>query len=239
MKKILEILRRPRGGEAYLQSFPYELREPADTVATALTALNEEIGGPESDGRPARPIRWECACLQKRCGACAMLIDGRPALACAVKLRERGERIRLAPLRKFPVVEDLLVDRSLMFRNLREIRLWLEHEAVQDEEALEQNHEASRCLQCGCCLEVCPSFAPGEDFLGMAAALPLARILREAAPEELREKARSYEKHVYAGCAKSLACRDICPAKLPVEELLIRSNALAVWKFFLKRRKGG
>ena len=34
----------------------------------------------------------------------------------------------------------------------------------------------------------------------------------------------------FEGCGKSLACQDICPAGIPVEELMSRSNAAAVWK---------
>ena len=45
--------------------------------------------------------------------------------------------------------------------------------------------------------------------------------------KELSEK---YRKHYYEQCGKSLACHDICPIGLPVEELIVRSNAAAVWK---------
>ena len=38
-----------------------------------------------------------------------------------------------------------------------------------------------------------------------------------------------YKKKYFEGCGKSLSCHDICPIGLPVEELLVRSNAAAVW----------
>ena len=59
-----------------------------------------------------------------------MRINGRPRLACDVKLNEfkKGEII-LEPLKKFPVIADLIVDRSVMFDNLKALTLWLENEA--------------------------------------------------------------------------------------------------------------
>ena len=104
MKKQL-LISRTDGPMAVL----YETEDPAETVANALTRINERL---EAAGE--RPIRWEHSCLQKKCGACAMVINGRPGLACDARLSEYGETIRLEPLRKFPRVEDLMVDRSVL-----------------------------------------------------------------------------------------------------------------------------
>lgn len=207
----------------------YETEDPAETVANALARINERL---EAAGE--KPVRWEHSCLQKKCGACAMVIDGRPGLACDARLNEYGETIRLEPLRKFPVVEDLLADRSVLFENLRALRVWLEADVSPRERAAELAYEASRCLQCGCCLEVCPNFAPGERFAGMAAAVPLTRLLAEADGAERRELSALYRKGVFAGCGKSLACRNICPAGIDIDRMLVNSNAVAVWKRFIR-----
>ena len=45
----------------------------------------------------------------------------------------------------------------------------------------------------------------------------------------LNEISAEYKKKYFEGCGKSLSCHDICPIGLPVEELLVRSNAAAVW----------
>ena len=66
MKKVLHIRRQKAGSnDAYWEDFIYEYKE-ADTVATALMTL---------------PVVWEHSCLQKRCGACAVVINGIPRLA--------------------------------------------------------------------------------------------------------------------------------------------------------------
>lgn len=235
MKVRLDILRRQsREAQSYIQSFEYEYTDPGATVATALRELNKRESLADINGEPALEIKWECSCLQKKCGACAMLINGRPTLACDAKLSENGDVINIAPLKKFPVIADLTVDRQVIFENLKTIGLWLEENAEPSERRAVIAHEASRCLQCGCCLEVCPNFYAGAEFMGMAACVPMSRIITEMSDEEQKRVYKAYSKHFYKGCAKSLACRDICPAGIDTDELMVNSNAAAVWK---RRRK--
>jgi len=232
-----DILRRARGGEAYWQSFDYGQREDGETVATALTKLNGQAPLVDITGKEAPPIEWQRSCLQKKCGACAMVICGRPMLACDAKLSELGEVIRLEPLRKFPVVADLMVDRSAMFENLEAIRLWLTDAAKHMQRSQEIAYEASRCLQCGCCLEVCPNFYAGGKFFGTASAVPMARLLAELPDSQKKELSALYREHVYSGCGKSLACRNICPAGIDVDRVLASSGAVAVWKRFYDKKE--
>ena len=225
----LEILRRKHAGEPpHIACFDYEPAGKAETVATALTRLNETL---------VEPIRWECSCLQRKCGACAMVVNGRPVLACGARLSEYNKTVRIEPLRKFPVIADLIADRSILYENLRTLRCWLSAEADMHEQAADIGYEASRCLQCGCCLDVCPNFVPGGDFTGMAGATPLSRLLAEMPAAELEELSAIYRRHVYAGCGKSLACRKVCPAGIDVDNLLVNSNAVAVWKRLLRRKR--
>ena len=224
MQYVFEILRRDNPeAPAYVQEIPFETDAPDATCASALTELNTTL---------EKPFRWECSCLQKICGACAMRINGRPMLACDAKLCEvqHKGRIRLEPLRKFPVIADLTVDRRILFANLQTIRCWLDADTIANGKKAELAYEASRCLQCGCCLEICPNFCAGEPFFGMAAFVPTARLIAELTPEQQTALRRSYRKHIYEGCGKSLACRDICPAGIELDRLLLHTNAAAVWK---------
>ena len=234
----IEILRRAGGSEKpYVQSFLYEPEQPGETVATALTRLNEQAELRDVEGSPAAPIRWDCSCLQKKCGACAMVINGRPGLACNARLSELREPLRLEPLRKFPVVADLIVDRSALYEALRTLRLWFEDQAVMTQSAGEIGYAASMCLQCGCCLDVCPNYAPGERFAGMAGAVPMAKLLAQTSEARRAELSRLYRSHVFEGCGKSLACRNICPAEIEIERMLVNYNAIAVWKRLGRREK--
>ena len=114
------------------------------------------------------------------------------------------------------------------YEALRDLRVWLEGERAAD--GGELCYESARCLQCGCCLEICPNFCAGEPFFGMAAFVPTARLIAELTPEQQTALRRSYRKHIYEGCGKSLACRDICPAGIELDRLLLHTNSAAVWK---------
>ena len=228
MKYTLKILRRKSAADApEWRSYEIETELESVTVATALSLINKNL----SD-----KIMWDCSCLQKKCGACAMVINGRPSLACDTRLNELKGEITVEPLRKFPVVQDLVVDRTILYQNLESITAWLNGNATASEKQNELLYEASRCLQCGCCLEICPNFYSGGSFFGMSSMVPVARLLEELPREEQKELRKKYQKHIYSGCGKSLACRDICPAKIDMEKLLVNSNAITLWKYLLNNK---
>ncbi len=232
---IVEILRHKKNEDkSYVQKFEYQYDDEKQTVATMLNNLNLIDDLKDIDGNPADKIAFKQSCLQKKCGACAMLINGKPGLACASRLADYGDHIRLEPLKKFPLVEDLIVDRSIMSENLKMMEVYLKGEALVNEKRNELSYEASRCLQCGCCLEVCPNYMANNGFTGMAGAMPLSRIINELNKSDLKEVSKTYNRYVYEGCGKSLACVDICPAGIRIEDLLVNSNAIAIWKRYIK-----
>ena len=221
MKIIFEIQRRKSvQDKPYIRKLTLETQDT--TVVEALDIIN---AGELADD----PIQWECSCKQKKCGACAMLINGRPRLACDAMLSEFPKGIiMLAPLKKFPNVCDLVVDRSVMYDGLKHFGSWLEGEAVCDDTGIA--YEASRCLQCGCCLEVCPNYYAGGEFFGAAALVPASRQISEADKTDGKRLATAYNEHFHKGCGKSLSCKNVCPAGIDTERLLVRSNAAAVWR---------
>lgn len=136
----------------------------------------------------------------------------------------------LGTFKQFPLVRDLIVDLSILFENLKKLNLWLESEAYMNPWTHEPRYQSARCLMCGCCLEVCPNFSANGTFAGAVAAVNAFRILNEEQEStHLNEISAEYKKKYFEGCGKSLSCHDICPIGLPVEELLVRSNAAAVW----------
>lgn len=233
MRKRLDILRKSPipGSQPYHQVFLYETDDDAATVATALRELNAQVELVDEDGNEADAICWECSCLQKKCGACAMVVEGRPRAACDSKLADfKGDVVHLEPLRKFPVVVDLVVDRSAVFDRLRAIESWLNDDVKLPTRRSGVAYEASRCLECGCCLEACPNFSAEGPFGGMATMVPLSRLLAEAEGADRVRLREVYRYNVYAGCGKSLACRNVCPAGIDIASLMSRSNAAALWR---------
>jgi len=225
----LEILRRKSPEEIPVwKCYDYQTPDDHANIASALNDLNQNL---------ENPVRWECSCLQKKCGACAMIINQKPRLACDTPLKEfvKAGTVRIEPLRKFPVIADLIVDRTILFENLKTMKLWFEEEAKTNGSQIA--YEASRCLQCGCCLEICPNFYAGGDFAGMSAMTLTARLLTALPDSQKKEIFKAYRNYIYEGCGKSLACRNVCPAGIRIDQLLVNSNAVAVWKRKFRHEK--
>lgn len=157
-----------------------------------------------------------------------MLIDGMPQLACDAKLNaDTREHMELMPLEKFPVVEDLIVDRKVMFDNLERLQVWMEDKTQIFVKDIENVSEASKCLQCGCCLEICTSFFPGSEFAGTASLVPMARVLRNLSKNREEGMHKAYRKYIFEGCEKYNACHHVCPARIDIAGLMAHTDAAA------------
>ena len=154
------------GEESYWQHFdvPYEPNMNVISVLQRIAALARS-----EDGQPVPPVAWDCSCLEEVCGSCTMLINGRTRMACSAlvdALLDESDEIELRPMSKFPVVRDLCVDRSRLFRSLERVKAWVPVDGSYDHgpgprvspEEQEDAYPLSTCISCGCCLEACPQF---------------------------------------------------------------------------------
>ena len=124
MEVVIEIKRQEDAKSSpYFQSIRLSPEKENITVASLLREINASPDIRDVEGKEIPRISWECSCLQKKCGACAMLINGKPRLACDTFLRDnmKAGKLVLAPLSKFPVIKDLIVDRSIIYNNLKDI----------------------------------------------------------------------------------------------------------------------
>lgn len=122
------------------------------------------------DGKKVAPVAWDCNCLEEVCGACTMVINGRVRQSCSALvdnlLQENPQEIELRPMSKFPVVRDLVVDRTRLFRALQRVHGWIPVDGYYDmgpgplipRPQQEQAYPLSQCMSCGCCLEACPQY---------------------------------------------------------------------------------
>ncbi|WP_151732824.1 succinate dehydrogenase/fumarate reductase iron-sulfur subunit [Paenibacillus tengchongensis] len=215
--------------EPYWQSFKYS-GERHVSVATMIDAINRDIAASVDSGE--RPVEWECSCEQGLCGACAMVVNDRPGLSCQMfcdELLQEQPEISIQALSKFPVVRDLVVDRSEMFEAMKEMKLWLEAPAKVRPAHLPLQYEVSQCLMCGSCLEACPNYSLGETFTGMPAAMSALNLTLLS---ENKAYKKQYTKRVYEGCSKSLACQEVCPMDIPIVEAVSKMNRISVWSLW-------
>jgi succinate dehydrogenase / fumarate reductase iron-sulfur subunit len=210
------------------EEFDLEL-VPGMTVATALEAIARRplaVSGVE-----VAPVAWECGCLEQACGSCAMLVNGQAALACAARLDAlaSGRRVvELAPLGKFPVIRDLVVDRSRLAKDRALSEVWLEAAESEPRPLSSELHRTrlalGACLDCGCCLEACPEYGPHTDWVGpsvinrveYANLHPLGALARGRRLELLMRPGG------IADCGQAENCVEVCPARIPLVDSLQR-----------------
>lgn len=168
----VRVLRQDAPGEpSYWQRFSVT-RENDMNVISVLQRIAAQAR--TSDGTPAPPVAWDCNCLEEVCGACTMLVNGQVRQACTALvdrlLAETPDEIELRPMTKFPVVRDLVVDRSRLFRALQKLKAWIPADGYHDmgagprqsPEAQQRAYPLSQCMSCGCCLEACPQYLKVE-----------------------------------------------------------------------------
>lgn len=221
---IVKIKRqREPNAVSYWQSFTYDGPKHV-TVSAVLDALNYTDDLFDIEGNPATRIRWECSCMQAVCGGCAMVINGVPALACATFADEvKGQELLLEPLSKFPVIADLIVDRSVIYENLMCAKAYLESLAKNDNHQHEQQYSVAKCLKCGLCLEVCPNYHPGGEFFGAVLANE-SYLIASQSTDKKPQVIQEYKKHFGAGCSKALSCQIVCPVGIETITSIMRMN---------------
>ncbi len=168
----VRVLRQDGPGQSsYWQRFqvPYETDMNIISVLQRIAAMAKTV-----DGQKVAPVTWDCNCLEEVCGACTMVINGRVRQACSALvdrlLEDNPSEIELRPASKFPVVRDLMVDRSRMFQALKRIKGWIPVDGYFDHgagprvspEVQQQAYPLSECMTCGCCLEACPQYLKVE-----------------------------------------------------------------------------
>ncbi|MBR6088319.1 MAG: succinate dehydrogenase/fumarate reductase iron-sulfur subunit [Anaerolineaceae bacterium] len=212
--------------EPYWESFDYDGPEDI-SVAGMLDYLNYNDDIINDAGEKSTRIGWECSCLQGICGACAMVINDMPALACETFLRDlKGDAVVLRPLRKFPVIHDLIVNRDSIHENLKMGNVYIGEYQPKDNENHRHQYDAAKCLKCGLCLEVCPNYTNGKTFYGALFAND-CYLVSARNREKSKDISRVYGEHFAGGCSKSLSCMDVCPMKIPTLASMAKLNRIS------------
>ncbi|MCW3172827.1 fumarate reductase iron-sulfur subunit [Shewanella subflava] len=199
----------------------YEVTEaPGMTVFIALNMLREQQD-------PS--LQFDFVCRAGICGSCAMVINGKPTLACRTLTANypKGD-IVLMPLPGFELIGDLSVNTGKFMRELSErLQLWLQPNSLDsdihrmeqpmDPEEAAKLYELERCVECGVCVSACATKQMRETFVGAVGMMKIARF--ELDSRDTRTADDFY--HVIGnqdgvfGCMTLLGCQDACPKDLP------------------------
>ncbi len=217
-------------GKQYWESFELKL----DKVSNVISALMEIRKNPiNTEGKRVTPVVWEDGCLEEVCGSCSMLVNGRPRQSCSAILKtimaeSKKNTITLAPFSKFPLVRDLMVDRAIMFENLKKVQAWVEIDGLYDkgfgpkisQKKQEVMYTLSTCMTCGCCSEACPQVNDNSKFMGPA---PISQVrLFNAHPTGKMNKHKRLNALMEEGgiseCGNAQNCVRVCPKEIPLTD---------------------
>src|SRR5262245_48711384 len=216
----------------------YELEDvsPDATVLEALDGLNEQL---VARGEP--PVAFDSDCREGICGACGVVVDGRPhgplprTPVCQAALRAfpEGATITLEPFATgvFPVLRDLVVDRGALDRVVQAGGYVSAGTGAAPEanaipvahDAAERALAAAACIGCGACVAACPN---GSAALFVGAKLSHLGRLPQGEPERAR-RARALvaaaDREGFGGCSLHGECEAVCPKGIDLE-VIARMN---------------
>ena len=175
-------------------------------------------------------LTFRRSCAHGVCGSDAMLINGRNRLACAVLVRDAGDRIDVEPMRGLPVVKDLLVDQEGFWAKYRDVMPYLVNDEIPAD-GLERRQapfdrakyeDTSRCILCAACTTACPVFWTNPDYVGPAAIVNAHRFIFDS-----RDTAHAERLELMADadgvwrCRTVFNCVEACPRGINVTRAIL------------------
>lgn len=216
--------------EQYWEEFELELKPFINVISALMEIQKNPIN---RKGEYVEPVAWEQGCLEEVCGSCSMLVNGRPRQACTgiiePILKKTGSRtITLAPFTKYPLVRDLVVNRSQMFSDLQKVRGWIDADGTfirgpgpkVSQTKQETMYTLSTCMTCGCCSESCPQVSAKSTFIGPAP-ISQARLFNSHPTGKMAADKRLHalmEDGGIAECGNAQNCVQVCPKEIPLTE---------------------
>jgi len=180
------------------------------------------------------PIAFDHDCREGICGSCGMMINGvahgpRPATAtCQLHMRQfkDGDTIHIEPWRSraFPVLKDLVVDRSALDR-IMQAGGYVSvstgsapgaNSVPVPKQSAELAMDAAACIGCGACVAACPN---GSSALFTGAKVSHLALLPQGRPEREQRVARMVEAmdgEGFGNCTMHRECEAVCPKSISV-----------------------
>lgn len=242
MEKIYLKIKRQDSPESgsYWEDFAVPYRSGMNIILALMEIRKNPVN---AKGEAVSAVVWDASCLEEVCGSCTMMINGRPRQACSILVDDVEQPITLEPLTKFPLVRDLVVDRSRMFDDLKKIKAWGPIDGTYDlgpGPRISPHDQAAAlelalCTSCGCCLEVCPQYHKGSSFMGAAAVSQTA--LHQSLPAGKKNGKGGLDALMQEGglddCGNAQNCVKVCPKEIPLTTSIAKMGR-EVTKYALK-----
>jgi succinate dehydrogenase / fumarate reductase iron-sulfur subunit len=241
MKLTLHIWRqRSRDAKGAFETYTVEANEHMSFLEM-LDVLNQELIEQKKE-----PVAFEHDCREGICGACSMVVNGRPhgplkgTTVCQLHMRffKDGEHLWVEPFRarSFPVIRDLVVDRSGFDRIIQSGG----YISVNTGQAVDGNaipiekdqaaeaFDAAACIGCGACVAACPN---GSAMLFTAAKASHLGIMPQGKVENERRvqaMVAQMDKEGFGRCSNVYACEAECPKEISV------SHIARLYRYYMK-----
>ena len=215
-------------GKQYWEEFELPLRTGENVISALMEIQMEPVN---RKGKKVEPVVWEQGCLEEVCGSCSMLVNGFPRQACTALINnymKEGRTVTLAPFTKFPLIRDLIVDRTRMFENLQKAHAWIDTEGSKEQgfgplisqSKQEVMYSLAACMTCGCCSEACPQVNKHSKFVGPAP-ISQARLFNAHPTGKMQRHKRLRPLMEVGGisdCGNAQNCVEVCPKNIPLTD---------------------
>jgi succinate dehydrogenase / fumarate reductase iron-sulfur subunit len=231
MRFTLHIWRQKSPAAAgQMVAYPVDGIGPDMSFLEMIDVLNEQLVR-----KGEEPVAFDHDCREGICGSCAMMINGlahgpeRGTTTCQLHMRSfaDGDHIYIEPWRAkaFPVVKDLVCDRSALDRIIQAGGfVGVNTGGAPDGNALpvpkvlaERAMDAAECIGCGACVAACPN-ASAMLFLsakiGHLGSLPQGQPERKA---RVRAMVARHDREGFGTCSNINECEAACPKEISVE----------------------
>ncbi|CAK8712093.1 Fumarate reductase iron-sulfur subunit [Candidatus Electrothrix gigas] len=212
----------------------YALKEISTDMSflEMLDVLNEQL---TLEGK--EPVAFDHDCREGICGMCGAVVDGiahgpeQETTLCQLHLRhfQDGQVIYIEPFRSraFPVIKDLMVDRSAFDRIIQaggfvSVNTGSASDAntvpVPQQQA-EQAMDAAACIGCGACVAACPNAAA---MLFTAAKISQLSLMPQGQPERKQRAlslVKAMDKEGFGNCSNHRECEQVCPKGISIRHI--------------------
>jgi succinate dehydrogenase / fumarate reductase iron-sulfur subunit len=246
MKLTLQVWRQPRAKEpGRFEIYLATQVHPDMSFLEMLDVVNEDL---IAQGK--EPIAFDSDCREGICGACSLVINGVPhggnrgTTVCQLHMRHfrDGDTITIEPwrARAFPVIKDLVVDRTAFDRIIQAGGfISVNAGGAPDANALpvakhlaDLAMDAAACIGCGACVAACKN---ASAMLFVAAKVQHLNLLPQGKPEKdrrVKAMVRQMDQEGFGNCTVTGSCEAVCPKEISLDFIarMNRDYAVAIAK---------